>query len=485
MKQLNDILTGVKVLESKGSFERPVEGISFDSRQVSGNHLFVAVPGTRVDGHNFIEQAVGKGATTIVCEKLPGSIEQNKTYIRVESSAQALGKIASNFFGNPSDQLRLVGITGTNGKTTTATLLFNLFRKLGYQAGLLSTVSNRIGNHILASTHTTPDAVQIQGTLKNMVDEGCEYAFMEVSSHAIDQERIAGLNFTGAIFTNITHDHLDYHHTFKNYLAAKKKLFDNLQEHAFALSNADDKNGSIMLQNSAAKKFTYGLKKLADFNGKVIENHFSGMQIQLDGHEVHTLLTGTFNAYNMLAAYATAVLLNQKQDEILTALSSISGAEGRFELVRSKNKITGIVDYAHTPDALKNILESINTLRTKNERLITVIGAGGDRDREKRPRMASIASILSDMVILTSDNPRSEDPVEIIKEMKKGIEADRKNKTLVITDRKEAIKTAVSLAHPGDLVLVAGKGHEKYQEIKGQKFPFDDKQLLTEFLENI
>jgi len=317
-----------------------------------------------------------------------------------------------------------------------------------------------------------------------MVDEGCDYAFMEVSSHAIDQDRVAGIKFTGTVFTNITHDHLDYHKSFKNYLAAKKKLFDGLNNEAFALSNTDDKNGKVVLQNTNAKKFTYGLKNMADFKGKVIENHFSGMQLLIDNHEVHTLLTGNFNAYNLLAAYSTAILLKQNQSEVLTAISGISGAEGRFDVIRSENKITAIVDYAHTPDALLNVLESINSLRTKNEQLITVVGAGGDRDRNKRPTMASIASSLSNLVILTSDNPRSEDPEQIIEEMKKGIEIDQKKNTLVITNRKEAIKTAVTLAKPGDLILVAGKGHEKYQEIKGIKYPFDDKKLLTEFLEN-
>jgi len=485
VKKLDDILEGIEINESTGSLNRLVKDISFDSRQVDKNFLFVAVLGTRVDGHDYIDQAVNKGAISIICEKIPENPVIGITYIRVRNSAEALGKIASNFFGNPSGQLKLVGITGTNGKTTTATLLYNLFKSLGYKVGLLSTVLNKIGNYTLPATHTTPDAIQIQKILRKMVDEGCDFAFMEVSSHAIDQERIAGLQFAGAVFTNITHDHLDYHLTFKNYLDVKKKLFDSLTKDAFALSNIDDKNGRIILQNTSATKYTYGLKNMADFKGKVIENHFSGMQIQLDDHEVHTLLTGNFNAYNLLATYGTAILLKQNQEEVLTAISNISGAEGRFELIRSKNNITGIVDYAHTPDALQNVLESINALRSKNEQLITVVGAGGDRDREKRPRMAFIASLLSTLVILTSDNPRSEDPVEIIGEMKKGIEADRKNKTLAITDRKEAIKTAVTLAHPGDLILVAGKGHEKYQEIKGQKFPFDDKKLLTEFLENV
>jgi UDP-N-acetylmuramoyl-L-alanyl-D-glutamate--2,6-diaminopimelate ligase len=480
-----DILNGVEVLETKGNLNIALSGIAFDSRQVLEGNLFVAVSGTQVDGHHYIDQAINKGASAIICQEIPKETKPDLLFIKVKNSAIALGQAASNYFENPSSQIKLVGITGTNGKTTTATLLYNLFKALGYKAGLLSTVLNKIGDRSLPATHTTPDALQIHGILRQMVDEGCEFAFMEVSSHAIDQDRVAGIKFTGTVFTNITHDHLDYHKSFKNYLAAKKKLFDGLNNGAFALSNIDDKNGKVVLQNTNANKFTYGLKNMADFKGKVIENHFSGMQLLIDNHEVHTLLTGNFNAYNLLAAYSTAILLKQNQSEVLTAISGISGAEGRFDIIRSENKITAIVDYAHTPDALLNVLESINALRTKNEQLITVVGAGGDRDREKRPKMASIASSLSDLVILTSDNPRSEDPEQIIEEMKKGIEIDKKNKTLAITNRKEAIKTAVTMAKPGDIILVAGKGHEKYQEIKGTKFPFDDKQLLTEFLENV
>jgi len=484
LRKLEDILTNADVLETKGSLELAISDITFDSREVLKSSLFVAVQGTQVDGHDYIDEALSNGAQVIVCQSFPDKVKSDITYIKVENSAIALGIIASNYFGNPSFQLVLVGITGTNGKTTTTTLLYKLFTGLGFKTGLISTILNKVGTKELPATHTTPDAIQIHKMLREMVDAGCDYVFMEVSSHAIEQNRIAGLSFAGAVFTNITHDHLDYHLTFKNYLTAKKKLFDLLAADAFALSNADDKNGKVILQNTKAVKHTYGIKSMADFKGKVIENHFSGMQMLIDGHEIHALLSGSFNAYNLLAAYSTAILLKQDQDEVLTAISQLAGAEGRFELVRSKNNITGIVDYAHTPDALKNVLDSINSLRTKNEQLITVIGAGGDRDRKKRPKMAHIASRLSTLLILTSDNPRSEDPEQILEEMKKGIEADKTNKTLTITNRKEAIKTAVTMAHEGDVILVAGKGHEKYQEIKGKRYPFDDKQLLTEYLEN-
>lgn len=484
MKKLANILNEVKVLETKGLLTIDISDVAFDSRKVSTGCLFVAVPGTQVDGHNYIDQAISNGAAAILCQQFPDTLLDNITYVKVEDSAFALGLIASELFDNPSSQLRLIGITGTNGKTTTATLLFNLFTDLGYNSGLISTVLNKIGNKTILATHTTPDALQIQKLLHEMVDAGCEYVFMEVSSHAIEQNRIAGISFAGAVFTNITHDHLDYHETFNNYLTAKKKLFDQLPSESFALSNADDKNGKIILQNCKAKKFTYGLKNMADFKGKVIENHFSGMQLLIDNHELHTLLSGNFNAYNLLAAYSTAVLLKQNRDEVLTAISNIRGAEGRFEMIRSKENITGIVDYAHTPDALQNVLESITALRTKNEKLITVIGAGGDRDRVKRPKMARIATNLSNLTILTSDNPRTEDPDQILEDMKQGIEADKISKTLIIKDRKEAIKTAVVMAQPGDLILVAGKGHEKYQEIMGVKYPFDDKQLLNNLLEN-
>ena len=484
MKKLTDILFNVSIIESKGSLDVMVSEISFDSRLATKDSLFVAVQGTQVDGHKYIDQAVSNGASVIVCEHFPESIKSNLTYLRVANSAFALGLLSSSYFNNPSSELKLVGITGTNGKTTTATLLYNLFTNLGYKAGLISTILIKIADKEIPATHTTPDAVQIQKMIRLMADQGCEFVFMEVSSHAIEQDRIAGLTFTGAIFTNITHDHLDYHLTFKNYLAAKKKLFDHLPKSAFALTNADDKNGKVMLQNTAAKKRSFGLKNMADFMAKIIENHFSGMHLQIDGQEVYTLLSGHFNAYNLLATYAAGSLLDQSQQEILTSISQITGAEGRFELIRSAKNITGIVDYAHTPDALENVMSSINALRTHNEQLITVIGAGGDRDRTKRPKMAFIASSLSNLLILTSDNPRSENPDSILEEMRVGIDPAKSNKTLVITNRKEAIKTAVTMAQPNDIILVAGKGHEKYQEIKGVKHPFDDKRILTELLES-
>lgn len=483
MKKLNDILKNVEILDLKGTLDHTVSSLAFDSRTVESNSLFVAVQGTQVDGHQFIAKAIEAGATTIVCQELPNQLNEHVCYVRVKSSPSALGVMASNFYDSPSSKLKLVGITGTNGKTTTATLLYNLFTQLGYKTGLLSTILNKIHLRALPASHTTPDALQLNKILSDMVNDGCDFAFMEVSSHAIEQDRVAGISFAGAVFTNITHDHLDYHLTFRNYLSAKKRLFDHLPKTAFALSNGDDKNGKVMLQNTPASKYLYGLKNMADFKCRVIENHFSGMQLEMDGSEVHTVLSGDFNAYNMLAVYATAILLKQNKEEVLPILSRLKGAEGRFDLIRSKENITAIVDYAHTPDALKNVLETINSLRTQNEQLITVVGAGGDRDREKRPLMAKIASTLSNRVILTSDNPRSEDPNAILGEMQKGIDQSKMRTTLIIPDRKEAIKTAINLAAPNDIILVAGKGHEKYQEIKGVRYPFDDKQILTELLE--
>jgi len=485
LKKLNDILNEVKVLEISGSPNREIGNIAFDSRQVGRGDVFVAVSGTQVDGHLFIPQAEEKGCTVVVCEQFPENLSSDVTYIKVRNSAEALGQLASAFYEHPSRSLKLVGVTGTNGKTTTVTLLYDLFEDLGYKAGMLSTVLNRIHQTLVPATHTTPDALQINRLLKQMADEGCEFVFMEVSSHAIEQNRIAGLQFAGAVFTNITHDHLDYHKTFKDYLEAKKKLFNGLPETAFALINADDRNGKVMLQNTKAKKYTYGLKSMADFKAKVIENHFDGLVMIVDGEEFSALLPGEFNAYNLLAAYATARLLGQDKTEVLVSLSKARGAEGRFDIVRSKNNITGIIDYAHTPDALKNVLETINKLRTHNEQLITVVGAGGDRDKEKRPKMAWVVSRLSDRVILTSDNPRSEEPEQIIEDMRQGIDPARSGRTMIIVNREEAIKTAVNLARPGDLILVAGKGHEKYQEIKGVKHHFDDREILTEYLQTI
>lgn len=431
-----------------------------------------------VNGHKFIEDVVKNGPSVIVCEKMPKELHDQVTYIRVENSAIGLGIIAANYFDNPSRDLKLVGITGTNGKTTVATLLQKLFLSLGYQTGLLSTIENKINDEIIPSTHTTPDPVSINQLLSQMIVKGCSHCFMEVSSHAIDQHRIAGLSFAGGIFTNITHEHLDYHKDFSSYLKAKKLFFDNLPVSAFALTNLDDKNGRVMLQNTNAEPRSFALKHNADFRAKIIENQFEGLQLLIDNKEVWFRLAGEFNAYNLLAAYATAFLLGEDKTEVLEKLSCLEGAEGRFDLVRLPENITGIIDYAHTPDALKNVLGTINSIRTKNEQLITVVGAGGDRDPAKRSEMGKISASLSNKVIFTSDNPRSEDPEEIIKDMMDGVDGVDFKKTISITNRREAIKTACMLAQAGDIILVAGKGHEKYQEIKGEKIPFDDKEVL-------
>ncbi len=459
-----------------------VNGICFDSRKAKPGFLFVAVKGTLSDGHDYISKAIELGATAVVCEKLPEMITETVTYVTVKDSAQALGIIASNFYENPSAKVKLTGVTGTNGKTTTATLLYQLFTKLGYAVGLISTVENRIIDKVIHATHTTPDPIQLNELLKNMVEQGCSHVFMEVSSHAVDQERIAGLKFAGAIFTNITHDHLDYHKTFENYIKAKKKFFDDLPSDAFALVNADDKRGMVMLQNTKATKYTFGLKKMVDFKGKIITNSIEGLELEVGGKNVWFKMIGDFNAYNLLGVYGAAVLLGEDADEVLTQLSSLHGAPGRFELVLPGSKITAIVDYAHTPDALKNVLETIAQFRTGNEQVITVVGCGGNRDRTKRPLMASIACKLSDKVVLTSDNPRDEDPMEIIREMQTGVTPTEARKTLVIADREEAIKTACMIAKENDIVLVAGKGHEDYQEIKGVKHPFDDREVVERML---
>ena len=473
----------MKPVEVKGSTNIVIKSLALDSRQLSKDSLFVAIRGTQVDGHNYIETAIQNGAAAIVCEKIPKNPQAGITYVSVENSSSTLGIAASNFYDNPSAKLKLIGITGTNGKTTTATLLFNLFKSLGYKTGLLSTILYQIDNERFAATHTTPNAIRINELLNQMLEAGCDFAFMEVSSHAIDQERISGLTFAGGVFTNLTHDHLDYHSTFKAYLTAKKKFFDHLPASAFALSNADDKNGKVMLQNTKASKHFYSLKTLAEFKGRIIENHFDGLQMNIGNYELFALLPGIFNAYNLLAVYGTAVLLEQDEEEILTGISQLRGAEGRFETLQSKSGITAFVDYAHTPDALENVLKTINSLRTFNEKLITVVGAGGDRDKTKRPKMAKIVSVLSDTIILTSDNPRTENPDQIIADLLAGIDPPKKNKTMSITNRKEAIKTAFNLANPGDLILVAGKGHEKYQEINGVRYPFDDKKVIMELFE--
>ncbi|WP_164123584.1 MULTISPECIES: UDP-N-acetylmuramoyl-L-alanyl-D-glutamate--2,6-diaminopimelate ligase [Sphingobacterium] len=475
---LKELLHAVPVIQVEGSLEVEITSVCFDSRKVDAGSLFVAVRGVHTDGHLFVDKVVAAGAVALVVEELPTDMLDTVTYLLVNDSAYVLGLIAGNFYGNPSKDLKLVGVTGTNGKTTVATLLFNLFDHLGYQVGLLSTVENRIGDRVVTATHTTPDPVALNQLLREMVDEGCDYCFMEVSSHAVVQQRIAGLRFAGGIFTNITHDHLDFHKTFSNYIKAKKSFFDELDRYAFALTNIDDKNGPVMLQNTFSHRKTYGLQSMADFKAKVVESHFDGMLLQIDGHDVWVKLVGGFNAYNILAVYGAAILLEQETLKVLTALSEISGAEGRFETVRSAKGIVGVVDYAHTPDAVENVLETIQQLRTGGQQIITVLGCGGDRDRTKRPEMAKVALKYSDKLIITSDNPRTEDPLAIIKEMEAGIPADKKKNTFSISDRREAIRAACHLASPGDIVLIAGKGHEKYQEINGVRHYFDDREEL-------
>lgn len=485
MKLLKDILYKTGIEEVVGSTNIAVEKVSFDSRKVEKFSVFVAVRGTQVDGHDFIDKAITDGAIAIVCEKFPEELKAKITYVKVKNAGIALGYMASNFYDNPSEKLELVGVTGTNGKTTTATLLYSLFKSLGYKTGLLSTVRNMIGNEEIPSTHTTPDPVQLNALLAKMVESGCSHCFMEVSSHAIHQNRIKGLKFAGGVFTNITHDHLDYHKTFDEYIKAKKAFFDGLTEDAFALVNADDKHGEVMLQNCKATKRTFGLKTLADYRVKIIENQFDGLLLNIQGTEIWVKLIGMFNAYNALCVYAVAELLGEDKMDVLTSLSKLPAVEGRFQYFKSDDGIVGIVDYAHTPDALENVLKTIKEIRTGNEKVITVIGCGGDRDKQKRPLMAKIACDFSDKVILTSDNPRSEEPDKIIKEMEKGVEPIHFKKTLSITDRKEGIKAATAMSEKGDIILVAGKGHEKYQEIKGEKFPFDDLQILKEMLQTI
>lgn len=483
MIALKHILHGIPVRQVVGNLNVTVVDLCFDSRKAVRNGMFVAVLGTQVDGHHYVDSAIAQGAAVVLCERMPEVIKDDVTYIQVDDTAFALGVSASNYFGNPSAKLKLVGVTGTNGKTTIATLLHKLFRQLGYQTGLLSTVQNQVGDRIVAATHTTPDPIALNQLLQEMVNDGCDYCFMEVSSHAIVQQRIAGLNFAGGIFSNITHDHLDFHKTFDAYIHAKKRFFDDLNPFAFALANADDKNGAVMLQNTFAHKKTYALKSMADFKAKIIESHFDGMLLQLDGHEVWVKLVGGFNAYNVTAVYGAAILLEQETMKVLTALSNISGAEGRFDTVISKGGIIGVVDYAHTPDAVRNVLETIRSLRKSDQQIITVLGCGGDRDRTKRPKMAAVAVENSDKVIITSDNPRTEDPLEIIGDMEAGVAKDQKRRVFSIADRREAIRAACHLAQAGDIVLVAGKGHEKYQEINGQRYDFDDREILINALD--
>ena len=479
MKKINDILKRFNVIEIVGCDDRTVSSLIFDSRKSSENVAFFAVRGTQVDGHDYISKSIEQGCHVVVCERLPENIADDVTYYVVDNTAKALGLAASEFYGRPSEKLRLVGVTGTNGKTTIATLLYRLFFNAGYPCGLLSTIENRINNVVVPSTHTTGDQLQINEMLSKMVDAGCEYAFMEVSSHAVDQDRIAGLHFEGGIFTNLTHDHLDYHKTVAAYRDAKKKFFDNLPSSAFALTNLDDKNGMVMLQNTKAKKKTYSLRTDADFKGVVLESYFDGMELKINRNNIFTYLVGRFNVSNLLAIYGAASLLGMNDDDLLKGVSQLQSAPGRFQVVQSESGIVGIVDYAHTPDALKNVLDTINEIRTHNETLITIAGAGGNRDAAKRPEMAAVAVEKSDRLIITSDNPRFEEPEEIIKQMKAGVGGEYYNKVLSITDRREAIRTAVALAKRGDIILVAGKGHEDYQDIKGVKHHFDDVEELT------
>jgi UDP-N-acetylmuramoyl-L-alanyl-D-glutamate--2,6-diaminopimelate ligase len=479
---LKEILKGIRVKHIEGTLSFDVNALAFDSREIKKGDAFVALKGSAVDGHKFISVAIDHGATAIVCEDLPTDRVENVCYVMVEDSHYALGVMASNYYGNPSQELELVGVTGTNGKTTIVTLLYQLFIESGYSTGMLSTIVNRINEEDIPSTHTTPDPLQLNKLLRQMVGEGVTHCFMEVSSHAIDQDRITGLRFKGGIFTNLTHDHLDYHKTFLNYRDAKKKFFDNLSEDAFALTNVDDKNGWIMLQNSKAMKKTYSLKSMANYKARIIENQFDGLVLDIDGVETWCRLVGDYNASNLLVVYATAIELGFDKVEVLSVISALPGAEGRFDYFKSKDNVVAIVDYAHTPDAVENVLTTISSIRTGAEQIITVIGAGGDRDKTKRPRMAEAAVQQSDKVILTSDNPRSEDPEKILEDMYAGVELHERKKVLVISNRKEAIRTACALAQGGDIILVAGKGHEKYQEIKGVKHPFDDKEILMDTL---
>lgn len=480
---LKDILYKVNLTSVAGDMGLEVTGVQFDSRKIEKGNLFVAVKGTQVDGHDYIEKAIQLGAIAVVCEEMPFEPSKEVTFVATKSSSHALGIIASNYHGNPSDKLKLVGVTGTNGKTTTVTLLYKLFRSLGYHVGMLSTVENVINDNIIPSSHTTPDALNLNELLAKMVKEKCQFAFMEVSSHAIDQNRIAGLSFDGAVFMNISHDHLDYHTTFENYINSKKRLFDELPASAFALVNLDDKRGQIMLQNTKATHYSFGLKFMTDYKAKVITNSYQGLELDINGQSVWFRLIGKFNAYNLLAAYAVAELLHEDREEVLMMLSGLEPAAGRFEVVQSSSDIIALVDYAHTPDALENVLQTIDGFRSGNEQVITVVGCGGNRDKDKRPVMASIAVKWSDKVIFTDDNPRDEESKDILDDMMKGVGKSFVRKTLTIPDRKEAIKTACSIANDHDIILVAGKGHEDYQEIKGKKMPFDDRKILKEMLE--
>lgn len=483
MMQLEEILYHAEADLINGPTGIEISSLHLDSRNVTDSGLFFAIRGTSSDGHSFIPQAIAHGAVAIVCEELPDKRWESVVFVKVKDSSKASGIIASNFYGNPSSRLKLTGITGTNGKTTTVTLLHRLFRDCGYRTGLISTICNKINDREIPATHTTPDPVHLNELLAMMVNEGCTHCFMEVSSHAIDQQRISGLTFSGGIFTNLTHDHLDYHGTFDAYLSVKKRFFDELEEGAFALTNKDDKNGLVMVQNSKAKVFTYSQFKLADFRCRILEDQFQGLHLSIDGNDCYFKLIGAFNAYNLLVVYATACLLGLEKLKVLSVLSNLDPVPGRFNYIISKENVIAIVDYAHSPDALLNVLATIQKIRTQNEQVITLVGAGGNRDKTKRPVMARIACMFSNRVILTSDNPRFEEPETIIEEMRKGLETQDLKKVLVVVNRKEAIKTACALGKPGDIILVAGKGHETYQEIKGVRYPFDDKAILKEIFE--
>lgn len=479
--KLSELLKNVKPIAVHGDIDIDIKGVNIDSRKIENGHLFIAMKGTQVDGHKFIDKAIALGATAILLEDMPETLEDKVTYVQVKSTEEDAGKVATLFYGDPSKKLKLVGVTGTNGKTTIATLLYEMFREFGYKVGLLSTVCNYIDDKAIPADHTTPDPIELNRLLGDMVAEGCEYAFMECSSHAIHQRRISGLDFTGAIFTNLTRDHLDYHKTFENYRNAKKMFFDDLSKNAFAITNADDKNGMIMVQNTKATIKTYSIKRMADFRAKILECHFEGMYLEIDGKEVGVQFIGKFNVSNLLAVYGAAVMLGKKPEDILVALSTLKSVNGRLEPIQSPEGYTAIVDYAHTPDALENVLAAIHeVLDTKGGHIITVCGAGGHRDKGKRPLMAQEAVKQSDTVILTSDNPRDEDPQAIINDMLAGLDTKQKKKVLNIVDRKEAIRTATMMAKKGDVILVAGKGHENYQEINGVKHHFDDHEVIRE-----
>ena len=478
MRKLIDIIGDSKIKVIEGDTDISINGIKIDSREVEAQDMYVAIAGTVADGHDYIPAAISSGATAVLCEHMPANLESHVTYIEVVDTRLAVGAMARNYYSNASDEVTLVGVTGTNGKTTVTTLLYQLFTDLGYKVGLISTVENKIGDVTVAATHTTPDVVSVHRLLRRMADAGCQFAFMEVSSHAVDQRRIQGVQFAGGVFTNMSHDHLDYHKTFANYIAAKKQFFDELPAEAFALTNIDDKRGEVMLQNTNARRLQYSLRRMADYKGKLESDTIHGLSMHINDVHAHFRMVGTFNAYNLLAVYGVAIELGKSSEKVLTVLSNLAGAEGRFEKVTGNSRRVGIVDYAHTPDALQNVLETIVAVKEPDSKIVTVVGCGGDRDKTKRPVMAAVAVKLSSTVIMTSDNPRSENPETILDEMEAGVTAAAQAAVLRITNRKEAIEHAVKLAHDGDIILIAGKGHEKYQDINGVKHPFDDKEVL-------